>query len=70
MTNINMTIRQRYNEEALMADPKANGGRGFQRCAASVLDTIHHPEIQFDEAGVSQYPGIYNRLSQALNTGK
>ncbi len=52
-----------------MADPKANAGRGFQRCAASVLDTIYHPEIQFDEAGVSQYPGIYNRLSQALNTG-
>ena len=64
-----MAIRQQYNEEALMADSKANGGREYRRCSVSVLDTINHPEIVFDDAGVSQYQGIYNQLSKALNTG-
>jgi len=52
-----------------MADSKANGGREYRRCSVSVLDTINHPEIVFDDAGVSQYQGIYNQLSKALNTG-
>ena len=65
-----MAIRQQYNEEALMADSKVNGGREYRRCSVSVLDTINHPEIVFDDAGVSQYQGIYNQLSKALNTGE
>jgi hypothetical protein len=49
-----VAIRQQYNEEALMADSKVNGGREYRRCSVSVLDTINHPEIVFDDAGVSQ----------------
>ena len=65
-----MSIRQNYNETNLQEDSIANGNRSFQRCAVSVMDTIHHPEIKFDELGNSQYPGIYKTLSQELNEGE
>ena len=65
-----MSIRRKYSEEALQNDAAANGGRPYQQCAVSVMDTIHHPEIEFDESGSSQYPGIYDRLSKQLNEGE
>jgi len=65
-----MSIRRKYSEEALQNDAAANCGRPYQQCAASVMDTIHHPEIEFDESGSSQYPEIYDRLSKQLNEGE
>ena len=65
-----MSIRRIYSEEALQNDAAANGGRPYQQCAVSVMDTIYHPEIEFDESGSSQYPRIYDRLSKQLNEGE
>ena len=42
-----MSIRRKHSEEALQSDAAANGGRSYQQCAVSVMDTIHHPEIDF-----------------------
>ena len=65
-----MNIRQRYDEQALMLSWEANGGRSYRRCEASVMDTINHPEIEFNDLGESQYPSIYRTLAQALNQGE
>lgn len=44
-----------YNEERLKADPKANGGRIYQQCTLSLMDTIADPNINFDEKGICNY---------------
>ena len=63
-------MSRKYNEEASRNYSAANGNRPYQQCAVSVMDTIHHPEIEFDEKGISQYPRIYDRLSNQLNEGE
>ena len=64
-----MKIRQNYDEARLKEDAAANGGRPYQQCSISVMDTIAHPEIEFDDKGVCQYQAIYQRLSQQLFQG-
>ncbi|MDE0872221.1 MAG: hypothetical protein OSA37_09920 [Flavobacteriales bacterium] len=64
-----MNIRQKYSEEELRGSQMANAGRLFQQCAVSVLDTISHPEIRFNEDGVSQYVALYDEQSKHLRLG-
>jgi N-acetyl sugar amidotransferase len=44
-----------YNEALLQQDTAANGGRPYQQCSLSVMDTIADPNITFDEKGISNY---------------
>lgn len=50
-----------YNEALLKNDLKANGGRVYQQCSISVMDTIADPNIRFDENGVSNYFAEYQK---------
>jgi N-acetyl sugar amidotransferase len=44
-----------YNELLLQQDAAANGGRTYQQCSFSVMDTIADPNVSFDENGISNY---------------
>ncbi len=44
-----------YEEVTFRNDRLINGGRPYQQCAVSVLDTIADPDIRFDEKGISNY---------------
>lgn len=44
-----------YNEDLLKQDMAINGGRAYQQCSLSVMDTIADPNISFDENGISNY---------------
>lgn len=44
-----------YDQERLEKDLVINGGRPYQQCALSVMDTIADPNITFDENGISNY---------------
>ncbi|RYY90507.1 MAG: N-acetyl sugar amidotransferase [Chitinophagaceae bacterium] len=44
-----------YNEENLKQNPVVNGGRPYQQCTKTVMDTIMDPDITFDADGVSNY---------------
>lgn len=44
-----------YNEDLLKQDTYINGGRAYQQCTLSVMDTIADPNISFDENGISNY---------------
>lgn len=44
-----------YNEALLKDNTAINGGRPYQQCSVSVLDTIADPNIRFDENGISNY---------------
>lgn len=44
-----------YNEILLQQDAAANGGRAYQQCSLSVMDTIADPNISFDKKGISNY---------------
>ena len=44
-----------YNEEALKTDVAVNGGRPYQQCSKTVMDTIKDPDVEFDVNGVSNY---------------
>jgi N-acetyl sugar amidotransferase len=50
-----------YNEELLKKDPLANGGRPYQQCTKTVMDTISDPDIVFDADGVCNYYHLYYR---------
>ncbi|MGB4773116.1 MAG: N-acetyl sugar amidotransferase [Chitinophagaceae bacterium] len=53
-----------YNEDKLREDLQANGGRPYQQCSISVLDTISDPGIRFDSDGVSNYYQEYKVQEQ------
>lgn len=59
-----MKIRQQYNEDVLRSDKEANGGRMYQQCAISVMDTISDPDISFDQNGVSNYFHDYQQAKK------
>ncbi|MGC6413890.1 MAG: N-acetyl sugar amidotransferase [Bacteroidia bacterium] len=44
-----------YDQERLEKDLKINGGRPYQQCTISVMDTIADPNIAFDENGICNY---------------
>ena len=44
-----------YNEELLRGDLEINGGRTYQQCSVSLMDTIADPQISFDEQGICNY---------------
>lgn len=44
-----------YDEASLQNDIQANGGRPYQQCAISIMDTIADPGISFDEKGICNY---------------
>jgi N-acetyl sugar amidotransferase len=48
-----------YDEELLKKDVAANGGRPYQQCTKTVMDTIADPDISFDADGVSNYYHLY-----------
>lgn len=48
-----------YDEELLKKDVTANGGRPYQQCTKTVMDTIADPDISFDADGVSNYYHLY-----------
>jgi N-acetyl sugar amidotransferase len=55
-----------YQEDRLKEDPVINGGRPYQQCTRTVMDTINDPNVFFDEEGVSNYYHRY--MEQAPKT--
>jgi len=49
-----------YDEDRLKKDPVINGGRPYQQCTRTVMDTINDPNISFDDEGVCNYYHQYN----------
>lgn len=58
------SVRKKYNESQLRLNKKLNGGRAYQQCAISLMDTVR-TKIQFDENGVSNY--FYDYQNGAKN---
>lgn len=58
------SFKSLYNQEALEKDLSINGGRPYQQCALSVMDTIADPHITFDENGVSNYFFEYKKAEK------
>ncbi|MCY7327238.1 MAG: hypothetical protein LH618_01670 [Saprospiraceae bacterium] len=52
-----------YNEASLKNDPGVNGGRPYQQCSLSVMDTIADPDIDFDEKGICNYYHDYQKTA-------
>lgn len=48
-------FKWKYNEEVLKKNVEANNGRAYQQCTKTVMDTIHDPDIFFDEDGICNY---------------
>lgn len=48
-----------YNQKELEKDLEINGGRPYQQCSISVMDTIADPNITFDEKGICNYYYTY-----------
>lgn len=60
----------KYNQKALENNSSANGGKAYQQCAMSVLDTIADPDITFDADGICNYYHEYKSLeSNSVFTG-
>lgn len=53
-----------YDEAVLKADPIVNGGRGYQQCSISVMDTIADPNISFDDKGICNYYYEYEKAEE------
>jgi N-acetyl sugar amidotransferase len=53
-----------YNEDKLKSDPIVNGGRPYQQCTRTVMDTIADPDITFDEKGISNYYYAYDAVAK------
>jgi len=60
-----------YDEEKLKASLEANGGRAYQQCTVSVMDTIADPNISFDEQGICNYYYEYQqKAAEGILTGE
>jgi N-acetyl sugar amidotransferase len=53
-----------YDPEKLKTDLTINGGRPYQQCTVTVMDTIADPSISFDEKGISNYYYEYKKLEK------
>jgi N-acetyl sugar amidotransferase len=53
-----------YDEEKLKLDLSINGGRSYQQCAISVMDTIADPNISFDTKGICNYYYEYKKAEK------
>jgi len=54
----------RYNEQACRQSREINGGRPYQQCMVSLMDTISDPNISFDANGISSYYYQYQTAEQ------
>lgn len=60
-----------YNEEALEKDISTNGGRPYQQCTKTVMDTIQDLDVNFDEEGISSYYHSYfNQVDKVVFKGE
>lgn len=56
-----------YNEDILKSDTSVNGGRDYQQCTKTVMDTIKDTDVSFDEQGVcNYYHGYFDQADKVV----
>lgn len=64
INKLNILLDNYYDQKLLKSNLVVNGGRTYQQCSLSVMDTIEDPYIRFDVSGVSNYYEQYKSAEE------